>query len=535
MVNSFGKLKLTKEEEEDIVLENVSSSGIFEECSLSLFGRLLSDRHQNLRALKNTLKAAWKMGSDLRIVEVGNNVLQFKFGSRCQLEWVEKSGPWNFENNLLLLCRWRKGLTSTNICFSYAPFWVQIWGLPFENMSEEIGKNIGSKIGSDKRALQADQAKFLRVRMELQIDKPLRRGGYIKNDEGERIWVDFRYERLPTFCFRCGILGHDEKHCQANSLELCSDKQYGEWMKAGGALRVGSKKEKLKEHPVADKGSSVPRVFNGRDGGESMVGSSRCNPEQVVGRGVGEEYGSEMMVEAAPLTTGKSSVMSSHGEQGMQVSGMERVPEASVSELEGAARERLNETRNSLVRNEWYETVAGQQAASKDFGPGLDENEEMSPSRMNVAEGLSERIKDGPVLCEEGKIIPSRKTGNMGLSGEIRGVLALKEADGFEPVRQEGGKGSSSVEQTQPFRPNRVIKQGVKGKMKKIAREKGKFQEVVQSEQNQEVCKKRKLHDEIFSNSDNNVQKRLCEGEKGGSINLFAETAVTAKQHRLDQ
>ena len=93
VVNSFGKLKLTKEEEEDIVLANVSSSEIFEECSLSLFGRLLSDRHQNLRALKNTLKAAWKMRSDLRIVEVGNNILQFKFGSRCQLEWVEKSGP----------------------------------------------------------------------------------------------------------------------------------------------------------------------------------------------------------------------------------------------------------------------------------------------------------------------------------------------------------------------------------------------------------------------------------------------------------
>ena len=74
---------------------------------------------------------------------------------------------------------------------------------------------------------------------------------------------------------------------------------------------------------------------------------------------------------------------------------------------------------------------------------------------------------------------PLRKTENMGLSGEIRGESALKEADGFEPVRQEEEKESSSVEQTQPLRPNRVIKQGVKGRMKKIAREKGKFQEVV--------------------------------------------------------
>ena len=82
VVNSLGNLKLTKEEE-DIVVAKSSSSGILEECSLSLFGRLLSDRHQNLRALKNTLKAAWKMGFDLRIVEVGNSIMQFKFGSRC--------------------------------------------------------------------------------------------------------------------------------------------------------------------------------------------------------------------------------------------------------------------------------------------------------------------------------------------------------------------------------------------------------------------------------------------------------------------
>ena len=180
MVDGLEKLKLTKEEEEDIVIANTNSSEILEECSLSLFGRLLSDRHQNIRALKNTLKAAWKMGSDLRIVEVGNNLLQFKFSSSYQLEWVEKSGPWNFENNLLLLCRWKKGLTSKNINFSSSPFWVQIWGLPFENMTIAIGKGIGSKIGRvlevDKRAMQVELAKFLRIRAEVPIDKPLRKG-----------------------------------------------------------------------------------------------------------------------------------------------------------------------------------------------------------------------------------------------------------------------------------------------------------------------------------------------------------------------
>ena len=42
-------------------------------------------------------------------------------------------------------------------------------------MTEEIGRDIGSKIGNyvetDKRSWQVDQAKFMKVRVELQVDK----------------------------------------------------------------------------------------------------------------------------------------------------------------------------------------------------------------------------------------------------------------------------------------------------------------------------------------------------------------------------
>ena len=43
-----------------------------------------------------------------------------------------------------------------------------------------------------------------------------------------------------------------------------------------------------------------------------------------------------------------------------------------------------------------------------------------------------------------------------------------------------------------------MIKQGVRGRIKKIAREKGKVQEVVKSEQAQEVSKKCKVYDEML-------------------------------------
>ena len=224
VVEGLLNLCLTKEEEEEITIITKSRADLLEECALSLFGSLLTDRHQNLRALKSTLKSAWKMGFDLQIVEVGNNVLQFKFNSMYQLQWVKQNGPWNFNNNLLLLCRWRKGLSASNIIFIHSPFWVQIWDLPFEHMSMEVGRELGNSLGkfieSDRRTGHLDQAKFMRIRVDLQLDKPLRRRGKVANVDGEKFWVSFKYERLPTFCYLCGRLGHDDKHC----LE-CTDHQ----------------------------------------------------------------------------------------------------------------------------------------------------------------------------------------------------------------------------------------------------------------------------------------------------------------------
>ena len=294
------KLQLTKEEEEDIPITVANRQELLEECHLSLFGRLLSERQQNQRALKNTLRSVWKMGSELRIVEVGNNILQFKFNSKYQMEWVERSGPWNFDNNLLLLSRWKKGMTTENITFTHSPFWVQVWGLPFEFLSEEVGKEIGCKLGEvievDKRSWQADQAKFMRIRVNFPIHKPLRRGAHITNAEGERFWIHFKYERLPTFCFICGKLGHDDKHCTQNLEEQPINQQYGDWIRAGGqgkgnvgkAKSTSSRSHESMEEEVTEqrfrmepknRGKNAQTVNDGNEAGTESQNLENMNAE----------------------------------------------------------------------------------------------------------------------------------------------------------------------------------------------------------------------------------------------------------------
>lgn len=68
----------------------------------------------------------------------------------------------------------------------------------------------------------------------------------LKKTEDNWCWVNFRYEEVPTFCFICGMMGHNENFCDKifdTPLESI-EKPYGIWMKAEPRRRnhtIGSK------------------------------------------------------------------------------------------------------------------------------------------------------------------------------------------------------------------------------------------------------------------------------------------------------
>ena len=84
----------------------------------------------------------------------------------------------------------------------------------------------------------------MRIRVEIPIDKPLRRGGNIINAEGVRCWLTFRYKRLSTFCYICGLIAHDDKHCCMSQQEGLKERQYREWLRVGSVVKMEGKEEK---------------------------------------------------------------------------------------------------------------------------------------------------------------------------------------------------------------------------------------------------------------------------------------------------
>ena len=82
-------------------------------------------------------------------------------------------------------------MSSRSLTFTHSPFWMQVWGLPFDLMSKETGEKIGSRLGryvmGDPKLGLLEQAQFLRIRVEVPINKPLRRGGWLTSSEGEKV------------------------------------------------------------------------------------------------------------------------------------------------------------------------------------------------------------------------------------------------------------------------------------------------------------------------------------------------------------
>lgn len=131
---------------------------------------------------------------------------------------ILKGNPWIICNCWLIIHAWDRKVNPKELDFSKVPLWVQLWGLPLHCKSIMIGEQIGSQIGQvlDTSLYEyPDNAKIVKVKFLHDLSSPIKVGLYIGNDEDGINLVDFRYETLPMFCFRCGLVYHNEDICSS--------------------------------------------------------------------------------------------------------------------------------------------------------------------------------------------------------------------------------------------------------------------------------------------------------------------------------
>ncbi|KAL5789623.1 hypothetical protein ACOSQ2_004511 [Xanthoceras sorbifolium] len=129
--------------------------------------------------------------------------------------------------------------------FERVMFWVQIHNAPLLCMTRDIGTFLGGLIGDmvelDTRLGSECFGKYLRVRVWVDITKPLKRflRARMASNEPETVML-LKYERLLDFCTHCGCIRHMLRDCLLSPVgyrDAETTSQYGLWLRAASPTK----------------------------------------------------------------------------------------------------------------------------------------------------------------------------------------------------------------------------------------------------------------------------------------------------------
>lgn len=235
-----------------------------------LVGSFLTNRKINFGAMQETLSSIWRPVKGVFMEESNYpNLFIFKFFHELDIKRVLDDGPWTFNQQVLLLKKLDVNEQLKDVKLTDLYMWIQIYDLPIGFNSEIILKSIGNYMGKflevDPKNFKGLGKNYLRIKVALDVRRPLKIGMKIKKAGGDWLWINFKYERLPSFCFYCGLIGHSDKFCEA----LFDNPQHGEERKFSSTLRAPIRRQSNSN------GNQWFRDANGGYGGLPVGGDGR--------------------------------------------------------------------------------------------------------------------------------------------------------------------------------------------------------------------------------------------------------------------
>lgn len=229
--------------------------------SMCLIGKLWTNRPYNTYGLMETMKKLWNPTKGMICRDMGANLISFQFHSRRDMERVFDMEPWQFNKHILVLRKISNDIQPSLMKFSKTPFWIRLYDIPMMARDDHILRQIGGRFG---QIVEIDSnttngiARSVRIKVLIDVEKPMKRGTRLRIGKADPCWIPITYERLPSFCYWCGMLGHTYKDCEgAQEREeregkiIEEDLPFGEWMKASPMKSA---------QVVTERGNEVGRV-----------------------------------------------------------------------------------------------------------------------------------------------------------------------------------------------------------------------------------------------------------------------------------
>lgn len=238
LVKKWGNFSLS--EEESVRVEAIES--VVEVLELRgqswLVGKLIADKIIGKDYIRATLIRGWKPTGSLHFKVLGENLFLLDFEHFWDRSRVLEGHPWIFENKLFAVEEFDGFTPLIRMKFDFTAFWIRMYDLPLVCMEREKGFKIGATVGKvedvDTDIDGTGWGEYLHVRVHVSLTKPLPRGRTLKLKE-KSLWVPFQYEKIPKFCFKCGVISHgpegrmkgDDEGKQGGG----SEAEYGPWLR----------------------------------------------------------------------------------------------------------------------------------------------------------------------------------------------------------------------------------------------------------------------------------------------------------------
>lgn len=186
------------------------------ESATRVFGRAVSLRGIKNTVIRNVLRIACASYGLVRMTEIDDRTIAFDFNSARDREQILDMAPWSVHDLSLNLKECRSNIRIEEIEFHIMQLWVQVYGLSFDMHNPDNAVQIADSIGRCRGVEPLNtmkQRSFLRVRVDVDVSKPLSEGFWWTDASGQEKWATLKYDRLSEFCYGCGKLGHTSQTC----------------------------------------------------------------------------------------------------------------------------------------------------------------------------------------------------------------------------------------------------------------------------------------------------------------------------------
>jgi hypothetical protein len=234
------------------------------------WGKVGGDRRVNKEAFQTVLSRIWRTVGTVVFKEVQDNIWLFEFSDNDDKLRILDGRPWSYDRQIIVLNEFDGCVPPSQMEFSHSPFWVQVHDMPLICMNRTVGSMIGESLGEvvdvDVAGDGSGWGRCLRIRVRINLQEPLERGRALHLG-GKSYWVNFRYEKLPMFCFHCGRVLHGPTGCpvKGKSRRFAEEetKEWGVWLRAADFRRSVGGERGGRFSTTAERGSGVRDTSGG--------------------------------------------------------------------------------------------------------------------------------------------------------------------------------------------------------------------------------------------------------------------------------